>query len=147
MARAAFDCSAHAARAMIPRRAGLIVNLSFWAARRRLGNVIYGAAKAATDKMTGDMAEELAPYGVAAISLYPGLVRTEAVLAAAAEGAFDLANSESAEFIGLVIAALRQDANLMSRTGKISIAAALAREYGVLDIDGRSPQPLTIDVA
>ena len=38
-------------------------------------------AKAATDKMAADMAHELKPHGVTAVSLYPGLARTEAVLA------------------------------------------------------------------
>lgn len=143
--RAALVCSAHAARIMIAARRGLIVNIGFWAARRRLGNVIYGMAKAATDKLTADMAEELAPFGVVAISLYPGLVRTEAVLKAAASGAFDLANSESPQFIGRVIAALALDPALRHRTGRVVVAAAAARELGVLDIDGRSPTPLTVD--
>ncbi|HLZ82793.1 MAG TPA: SDR family NAD(P)-dependent oxidoreductase [Caulobacteraceae bacterium] len=143
--RAAFVCSALAARLMIARRSGLIVNLSFWAAQRRMGNAIYGLAKAATDKLTRDMAEELAPFGVAAVSLYPGLVRTEAVLAAAAQGAFDLANSESPQFVGRVIAALRADPALMSRTGQVLVAAAVARELGVVDVDGRSPEPLSLD--
>src|SRR6202011_2232238 len=53
--RAAFVSSAHAARMMAPRRRGLIVNISFWAAQKHIGNVIYGIAKAATDKMTSDM--------------------------------------------------------------------------------------------
>ncbi len=143
--RPALVCSAHAAPMMIAARRGLIVNVSFWAARRRLGNVIYGMAKAATDKLTADMAEELAPFGVVAISLYPGLVRTEAVLEAAASGAFDLANSESPQFIGRVIAALALDPALQGRTGQVVVAAAAARELGVLDIDGRSPTPLTVD--
>ena len=60
------------------------MNISFWAAQKYLGNAIYGISKAATDKMTADMAHELAPHGVAVVSLYPGLVRTELVLAAAA---------------------------------------------------------------
>ena len=143
--RAAFVCSAHAARMMIAKRSGLIVNLSFWAAQRRLGNTIYGVAKAATDKMTRDMAEELAPHGVAAISIYPGLVRTEAVLAAEADGAFDPANSESPQFIGRVVAALKEDPKLMKRTGEALVAAAVARELGVVDIDGSSPEPLSIE--
>lgn len=143
--RAAFVSSAHAARTMIRQRSGLIVNISFWAAQRRVGNAIYGAAKAATDKLAADMAEELAPHGVAAISLYPGLVRTEAVLAAAAQGAFDLAESESPEFIGRVIAALADDPGLMARSGRALVAAAVARELGVTDIDGRQPRPMTLD--
>jgi dehydrogenase/reductase SDR family protein 1 len=143
--RAAFVCAAHAARLMIPRRSGLIVNLSAWSAQRRMGNTIYGVAKAATDKMTRDMAEELSPHGIAVVSLYPGLVRTEAVLAAAAQGAFDLANSESPQFIGRVIAALEDDPGLIRRTGRVLVAASVARELGVVDVDGRSPEPLSLE--
>ncbi len=79
--RAAFVASSLAAPMMIAHGRGLIVNISSWAARKHIGNVIYGVSKAATDKMTSDMAKELRPHGIAAISLYPGLVRTEAVLA------------------------------------------------------------------
>jgi dehydrogenase/reductase SDR family member 1 len=142
--RAAFVCSARAARLMVPQRRGLIVNISFWAAQKRIGNTLYGISKAATDKFTSDIAEELAPFGVTAVSLYPGLVRTEAVVAAAASGVFDLSNSESPEFIGRVIAALHGDSGLMKRTGRALVAAAIAAELGVTDIDGRSPRALTI---
>ena len=142
--RAAFVCSAHAARLMTQQHSGLIVNISFWAAQRHLGNTIYGIAKAATDKMTSDMAVELKPFATTVISLYPGLVRTEAVLAAAESGAFDLSASESPEFIGRVISALFHDPNLMARTGQVLVAAAVAKEFGVLDIDGSSPPALTL---
>lgn len=142
--RAAFVCSAHAARMMTPRHHGLIINISFWSAQRHLGNTIYGIAKAATDKMTSDMAVELKPFAVPVASLYPGLVRTEAVVAAAKSGAFDLSTSESPEFIGRVINALFHDPNLMARTGHVLVAAAVAKEFGVLDIDGSSPPALTL---
>jgi len=101
--RAAFECAARAAKMMVAKRSGLIVNISFWAARKHLGNAIYGIAKAATDKMTADMAHELRAHGVAVVSLYPGLVRTEAVLEAAKMGWLDLSNSESPEYLGRVI--------------------------------------------
>jgi NAD(P)-dependent dehydrogenase (short-subunit alcohol dehydrogenase family) len=130
---------------MTPRKCGLIVNISFWAAQKYLANVIYGVSKAAMDKMTADMAHELKPHGVTAVSLYPGLVRTELVMQAAQAGAFDLSNSESPEFIGRVIAALAQDPALLERTGKVLVAAAVAAELGVVDIDGKQPAPLTIE--
>ena len=142
--RAAFLCASHAARGMIPNRRGLIVNISFWPAQKYLGNAIYGVSKAATDKLTADMAHELRPHNVAVVSLYPGLVRTEAVLAAAKGGWLDLSNSESPEFIGLVIAALAGDPALLERSGKVVVAAELAAEFGVSDIDGRQPKPLTL---
>jgi NAD(P)-dependent dehydrogenase (short-subunit alcohol dehydrogenase family) len=142
--RAAFVCSAHAAKLMVPRKHGLIVNISHWAAQKRIGNAIYGIAKAATDKLTADIAQELRPHGVAALSLYPGLVRTEAVLAAAAGGWFDLSNSESPEFSGRVIAALAADPNLLERSGQVIVGADAALAYRVVDDDGQQPRPLTL---
>ena len=143
--RAAYVCAARAARTMVPRRKGLIVNISHWAAHKHIGNVIYGVSKAATDKMTRDMAHELRPHGVAIVSLYPGLVRTESVMAAAKEGWFDLSNSESPEFTGLVIAALARDPAAMERSGEVVIGAALAAHYGIRDVDGKQPAPLTME--
>jgi dehydrogenase/reductase SDR family protein 1 len=139
--RAAFVASQHAARIMVPARRGLIVNVSHWAAQKHRGNVIYGVSKAATDKLTADTAHELEPHGITVVSLYPGLVRTEAVLAA---GVFDLANSESPEFQGRVVAALASDRDAQRWTGRVVVAAALAEHYGVVDIDGRRPRPLTL---
>jgi len=139
--RAAFVASQHAARMMVPARHGLIVNLSYWAAQKHIGNAVYGIAKAATDKLTADTAHELHAHGVAVVSLYPGLVRTEAVLAA---GAFDLSNSESPEFLGRVVAALARDPAVLERSGTVVIAAAAASDYGLTDTDGRRPTPLTL---
>lgn len=144
--RAAFVASSHAARLMLPRRRGMIVNISFWAAQKHVGNLVYGVSKAATDKMTADMAYELRPHGIAAISLYPGLVRTEAVMAAAASGWLDISNSESPEFIGRVIAALAADPRLMESSGKVVVAAAAAVELGVRDVDGKEPRALTVEM-
>jgi dehydrogenase/reductase SDR family protein 1 len=143
--RAAFVASCHAARIMVPQRRGLIVNISHWAALRHIGNAIYGISKAATDKMTADMAHELRPHDVAVVSLYPGLVRTELVMEAAKQGWFDLTNSESPEFIGRVVAALARDAGLMQRSGKALVAAQVALELGVTDLDGSQPKPLTLE--
>jgi dehydrogenase/reductase SDR family member 1 len=139
--RAAFIASQHAARLMLPNKRGLIVNISTWAAQKHIGNLLYGLSKSATDKLTADCAHELRRHSVAVVSLYPGLVRTEAVLAA---GVFDLSNSESPEFIGRAIAALATDPEVMRWTGQALVAAALAQTYGFTDIDGKTPRPLTI---
>src|SRR5918994_6670802 len=95
--------------------------------------------------MTADMAHELRRHGVTVIALYPGLVRTEAVLEAAAGGWLDLSNSESPEFIGRVIAALSGDPSLAARSGAVVVAATAARELNVEDVDGRRPVPLTLE--
>jgi NAD(P)-dependent dehydrogenase (short-subunit alcohol dehydrogenase family) len=139
--RAAFVASQHAARMMVQARRGLIVHISSWAAQKYIANTLYGLSKAATDKMAADMAHELQSHGVTVVSLYPGLVRTEAVLAA---GVFDLSNSESPEFIGRAVAALAGDPDAIRRSGSVLVAAALAEEYGFTDVDGRQPRPLTL---
>jgi len=140
--RAHYVAAALAARVMVAQRSGLIVNISFWAAQKHIANVAYGVSKAATDKLTTDMAHELRDHSVAVVSLYPGLVRTEKVMEAAAF--LDLSNSESPQFIGRVVAALASDPDIIAKSGQVLVAAAEAAHYGIADIDGKQPAPLTL---
>lgn len=139
--RAHYAAGVLAAPLMIAQRSGLIVNISFFAAKWVDHGVAYSAAKAADDQMARAMAYELRPHNVAAVSLYPGLVRTEAVMKAAEF--FDLSNSESPQFVGRAVAALAADPDVMQKSGQVLVAAALALEYGFTDIDGAQPRPLT----
>ena len=139
--RATFTSSAFAARLMTKKKSGLIVNISFWAAQVYLSNTPYGVSKAAVDKMSEYMAHELKKYGVAVVSLYPGLVRTESVMKNAKY--FDMSNSESPQFIGRVVAALAEDSGILKKSGRVLVAAREALEYDIQDIDGRQPRPLT----
>ena len=143
--RAVFACSGHAARVMSVQRSGLIVNLSFWAAQKYLGNALYGTSKCATDRLTRDMARELADHNVTVVAMYPGMARTELVMEAAAF--LDLSNSESPQFTGRAIAHLYADPQRHRRTGDVIVAAAFAREVGFTDVDGRRPIPLTLESA
>jgi dehydrogenase/reductase SDR family protein 1 len=143
--RAHYVASLYAAPIMIAQQSGLIVNISFFAAQRNDKGVAYGVAKAADDRMAACMAYELREYKVAVVSLYPGLVRTESVMKAAQY--LDLSNSESPQFIGRVVAALATDPDLMQKSGQILVAAAVAQEFGIKDIDGKQPRPITVDEA
>jgi dehydrogenase/reductase SDR family member 1 len=143
--RAAFVAGALAAKRMVQQNRGLIVNISYWAAQKYMGNVEYGTAKAAIDKMTADMAHETKKYNIAVVSLYPGLVRTESVLRAAQY--FDMSISESPQFTGRVIAGLANDPQLIRKTGRVLVGASLAEEYGIQDIDGKQPKPLTLETS
>lgn len=140
--RAHYIASVLAAPMLIAQHSGLIVNISFFAAQKDNAGVAYAVAKAADDRMAACMAHELHEHNVAAVSLYPGLVRTESVMKAAQY--FDLSNSESPQFIGRAVAALANDPNLMQKSGQVLVAAALALEYGFTDIDGKQPRPLTL---
>jgi dehydrogenase/reductase SDR family member 1 len=52
-------------------------------------------------------------------------------------------HAESSQFQGRVVAALYADPHLMEKSGRTLVAAALALEYGLTDIDERQPHPLT----
>lgn len=134
-----------ATEAMARQRSGLIVNISFWAAQKFMQNVIYGVSKAAMDKMAADVAHQMREFDVAAVALYPGLVRTEEVLKHAQY--FDMSNSESPEFQGRAVAHLAADPELMAKSGKVFTSADLALEYGYSDIDGYQPRPNTLETA
>ena len=140
--RAHYQASQLAAATMVAQRRGLIVNISHWAAQKHIGNVAYGVSKAATDKMTADMATELKRYGVTVVSLYPGMVRTEKVMESAPW--LDLSNSESPEFVGRAVVALATDPDVLRHTGTVLVAAGLAKEYGFTDIDSTTPRALTL---
>lgn len=141
--RAAYCASRIAARQMADQRAGLIANISFWAAQKFMQNIVYGMSKAATDKLTADLAVQLGEFNVAAVSLYPGLVRTESVMENAAF--FDMSNSESPQFQGRAVAHLFTDPQRLVKSGKVHTTAALALEYGFTDIDGYQPRPNTLE--
>ena len=60
---------------------------------------------------------------------------------------FDRSNSESPQFIGRAITALATDPDVMKKSGQILVAAAVAKEYGFTDIDGKQPRPITVNEA
>jgi dehydrogenase/reductase SDR family protein 1 len=122
----------------------MIVNVSSFAGVNSNENVALGTAKAATDRLSLLMSEQLRAHGVAVVSLYPGLVRTEGILKW--KDSIDLSNSESPLFVGRAVAALAADPALMERTGETLVVAELAAEYGFTDEDGSVPDSLRPEV-
>jgi NAD(P)-dependent dehydrogenase (short-subunit alcohol dehydrogenase family) len=138
--RSAYVASAFAARRMTAAGSGLIVNISSSGAAKYAWHVAYGVGKAALDRMTADTAHELRDFGVAVVSLWPGLVRTERVEKYAAQlPAFQNVRSESPRFTGRAVAALAADPDVMRHTGRALASRALADLYGFADVDGSLP--------
>jgi NAD(P)-dependent dehydrogenase (short-subunit alcohol dehydrogenase family) len=140
--RAAFVAAWHAARIMVPQKSGLIVAISGYVGVTYTYSTVFGTTKTATDRMAHDMAIELKPHNVASISLWQGFTYTERAqenLKSVAGMASQLnsAAGTSVEFPGRVIAALASDPEVMKRTGGTLIAAEIAQEHGITDIDGR----------
>ena len=86
--RSAYVASHCAAPIFVAQKAGLIVNVSSSGAAEYAWHVAYGVGKAALDRLTADAARELRPFGVAVVSLWPGLVLTERTSRAPRSAAF-----------------------------------------------------------
>ncbi len=137
--RAHFVASALVAPSMIARKSGLIVNVSSFGAKLYAISVAYCTVKAALDRMTKDMAKELLPFGVAVVSLWPGVVKTERLAIEPERLGYDPKAGESAQLSGRAVAHLASDPKLLERTGKPWVVAELARDLGFTDIDGSMP--------
>jgi len=147
--RSSYVAAWHAAHIMVPQRSGLIVQTSGYVGITYTYGVVFGLCKAAVERMARDMAIELKPHGVASLSLWMALTFTERAnrnLEAQPEMKEAVVTNpeigSSPEFPGRVIAALMRDRKVMERSGATWIAAELAREYGVTDVDGKVPASL-----
>lgn len=161
--RSHYLASIYAARMMVPRQRGLICTISSWGSLSPIFGVAYGTGKAACDRLSFEMAQELQPHGITALSLWPGIVGTEHITQAFADAQVpakpepaptltspqskagmirDQYNWETPELTGKVLATLAADPKLMQRSGKVNIVAEVAKTYGILDQDGRHPVSL-----
>ncbi|MBB5915885.1 NAD(P)-dependent dehydrogenase (short-subunit alcohol dehydrogenase family) [Nocardia transvalensis] len=144
--------ASHFAAPLLMESRGLIVSVSSPGAEHYTHNATYGVAKAAVDRLTADMAHDLAETGVTAVSIWPGIVNTELLqlvppgpdgrrlITLPGEGTFDLNDAETPRFPGRAVVALAADDDRRARTGKAWRVADLADAYGFTDIDGRVPR-------
>jgi NAD(P)-dependent dehydrogenase (short-subunit alcohol dehydrogenase family) len=113
------------------------------------GHILYDLVKASLARLSYGMAMESVRTGVTALSLSPGFLRSEAVLAhfgvrednwreAIAKDPY-FAESESPHLVGRAAVALAVDPQVRRKAGLIHFASDLAREYGFTDLDGRVP--------
>lgn len=150
--RSHFVASQFAVPLMLGRKRGLIVNTSSGGGIRYTFNVAFGVQKSGVDRMARDMAHELKPYNIAAVSIWPGYIKSEKLAAQPDRVPPALAKliaerGETPVFVGRAVAALANDPLIMQKTGQILLASELAGEYGFTDIDGRVPPAPSRDPA
>jgi NAD(P)-dependent dehydrogenase (short-subunit alcohol dehydrogenase family) len=139
----------HATPYMIGRKRGLIVEVSENDGLGAGGNPITQTVKLALKGLALNMAAELRPYKVTAVSVTPGFLRSETMLerfgvteANWKDGGKKDRNfleSETPLFLGRGVAALASDPALLDHSGQLFSSWELARKYGVTDVDGRRP--------
>ncbi len=139
----------HAARLMIRKRRGLIVEVTEFDLLFAGGNVLQDLVKSSLKALVVRMAEELRKHRVTAVAITPGFLRSESMLqhfGVTEENWRDggktdknFLESESPLFVGRAIAALAQDRKVLARSGDLTSSWEMAREYGFTDADGRRP--------
>ena len=141
--RCHYIASYYAAPIMVRQQKGLIAFTSSFGSVCYMHGPAYGAQKAGVDKFAADMAVDLKAHNVAAVSLWMGPLITERTKRALAERPDQyegfLAQAETPEFTGRLIAALYDDAKLMEMSGQTLIGAELAANYGITEDGGRTP--------
>jgi NAD(P)-dependent dehydrogenase (short-subunit alcohol dehydrogenase family) len=139
----------YAAPLMLKRRRGLIIEVTDGDNYSYRGNLFYDLAKLSVIRLAYAMSEELRPYGITALALTPGFLRSEAMLdlfgvteANWREGAAKdphFIASETPFYIGRAVVALASDPNIAAKSGKVLSTWNLSDEYGFTDIDGNRP--------
>ena len=143
--RSAFIASYYAGPLLASTGQALVVNISYYGAVSYHLDPAYGATKAGLDKLTFDMAQDFKPYNVAVVSLWPGPTATERakeLISKLPQGDKMLETAETSEFSGLAVASLYADPKIMSKSGKVVIAAEAALEYDYRDLNGKQPPSL-----
>ncbi len=141
--RSQYVASWYAVPLMLPQKHGLIVFTSSFGSVCYMHGPAYGAQKAGVDKFAADMAVDLKEHGIAAVSIWMGMLLTERSKRALAERPDQYgqlaAIAETPEFTGHVINALYRDPELLSLTGQTLIGAETAKRYGIKDVGGKEP--------
>ncbi len=131
------------------KHTGLIVEIGDGDSYTYRGHLFYDLVKTTVIRMAFGMARELQRKNVAAVTLTPGFLRSEAMLERfgvtesnwqeAIKKDPHYAASETPLYAGRAIAALAADANLMKKSGRVFSSWGLSDEYGFCDGDGRRP--------
>lgn len=139
----------HATPLLIRTADSLIVEVTDGISDRYRGSLFYDLAKTTVVRLAVAQAEELRPYGVTAVALTPGFLRSEAVLehfgvdeASWRDGALkdpNFAFSETPRYIGRAVAVLAADTKKLLRSGTATATWELAKAYGFTDVDGTQP--------
>ena len=139
----------HAAALMVPRKRGLIVEVTEGDILFGGGNAVGVLVKSGLKMLALHLADELHTHRVAAVAITPGFLRSESMLERFGVteanwrdgGSKDehFLHSESPLFVGRAVAALAADPDVLARSGLVLSSWELARAYGFTDANGERP--------
>jgi NAD(P)-dependent dehydrogenase (short-subunit alcohol dehydrogenase family) len=134
---------------LVRRRAGLLVEVTDGTGYDYRGTLYFSLAKVSAIHLAAGMATDLKPYGVTALAVTPGFLRSEAMLdhfgvtqatwrEAARKDPHFIA-SETPFYVGRAVACLAADPHVARKAGGAFMSGDLAEEYGFRDADGSQP--------
>jgi NAD(P)-dependent dehydrogenase (short-subunit alcohol dehydrogenase family) len=143
--RSSYVASVYGIPLLIKAGKGLLMNTSSAGAKVHLHPLPYGLSKIGQDKLAHDMAPDLIPYNVCALSFWHGLVKTDRTKLGLEhfpqmfESIGGDAGAETPEYGGLILDAIWKDPDYMRLAGGTYYTSELAKHYGLKDLDGRDP--------
>jgi NAD(P)-dependent dehydrogenase (short-subunit alcohol dehydrogenase family) len=151
----------HAAKLMVKRRSGLIVELVEQDNVGYHGAFYFDVMETLLKRLVFGLANDLGKHSVTAVAIGPGFMRTEAILdgfgvteanwrdavKSPQAAAMGWGGSETPCFVGRAVAALAADPDVARKNGGIYTAHALSEEYGFTDIDGAPPDHAVLTAA
>jgi NAD(P)-dependent dehydrogenase (short-subunit alcohol dehydrogenase family) len=139
----------HLAPLLVAAGTGLVVEITDGADAGYRGNLFYDLAKAQVIRFALAQSADFAPFGVTAVALTPGFLRSEAMLErfGVTEATWrdavlehpDFFMSETPAYVGRAVASLAADPDVRRWTGLALSSWRLAKVYGFTDLDGTQP--------
>lgn len=139
----------HLAPLLAATGGGLVVEVTDGVSSRYRGSLFYDLAKSSTIRLAVAQAEEMRAQNVAAVSVSPGFLRSEAMLEhfGVSEASWrdaivedpHFAQSETPRYIGRGVAALAADPDKMALSGSATSSWDLVDRYEFRDLDGSRP--------
>jgi len=139
----------HLVPLMVTRRAGLVVEVTDGVDPGYRGSFFYDLAKAGVIRLAVAQAGDLKPFGITAVALTPGFLRSEEMLdhfgvteanwrdGVATDPHFIA--SETPAYVGRAVAALAADPAVSRFTGQALSSWGLSEVYDFVDADGTRP--------
>jgi NAD(P)-dependent dehydrogenase (short-subunit alcohol dehydrogenase family) len=134
---------------MKKNKGGLIVEVTEGDTMSAGVSIVHHLVKSALKHLAFALADELRSHRIAVVSLTPGFLRSESMLAYfkvteakwrdAGKKDPNFLHSETPLFIGRAVAALAADPKVLERSGDLLSSWELGREYDLVDADGRRP--------
>ncbi|ORX97325.1 short-chain dehydrogenase/reductase sdr [Basidiobolus meristosporus CBS 931.73] len=131
-----------AAALMVPRKKGLIINISSPMKEKYNGNLYYDVVKSSLTRISFGMNSDLSKHNITALALSPGWMMTERMVDANVPEE-EHKDIETVNYVGRAVVALASNESNADLGGKMWEVGEIARMFNFTDVDGRQLAPFS----